>query len=318
MRNDELVIAIALVFAVIVLTAVKIIEFFVRFNNDTRYITREMQRADDYNTYRRWRGELRCHYLCLIPFVNDKNVMRLYRRIYHKPKHENTEKRSDGLYHILAPSIIGIFICAVCLCGASWAWFTSIQTSSVANIQTAMYSVTVTATKDGTDITVNENNGNSDISLEAKNEYTITVNADGNAKSGYCKVEFGETVYYTPQITPNNTFVFKVKAKSDGSLKITPQWGTCSATENIIESVTTLELGTISVSDNNEPENNNATATPQITPATPENTKPTVDNAIEATAPADTDEQPNNNISDPKQEQEKEPEETTEANPENE
>lgn len=291
MENDETLFVAALIFSVVVLIFVKIIDYFVRFNNDTRLIIRAMRRAYDYDEYRCWRRELRCHYLCLIPFVNERNVMRLYRRIYHKPKHEKAENRSDGLYHVLAPSVIGIFICAVCLCGVSFAWFTSSQTSNVANIRAATYTVSVTA--DNTEIP--ETDGIIEISLDAGDEYTLTLTAGGNAKSGYCKAEFEGTEYYTPQITPNNIFNFKVKANSDGVLKITSQWGTCTATDNIIVSETTLELGTMSANGNNEPENNALAATPQVIPATPENTKPTVDSDSETTAPTEADEQTNNN-----------------------
>lgn len=314
MVNDEIVIAIALIFAVIVLITVKIIEFFVRFNNETRYFTMEMRRACDYNEYRRWRGELRCHYLCLIPFVNERNVMWLYRRIYHKPKHEKTKKRSDGLYHVLAPSVISIFICAVCLCGVSWAWFTSSQTSNVANIQTATYIIDVTAKENEISAEVTNNSGIYTVELKNGKTYEITITANGTAKSGYCTIKLGEQIYHTPQIEKDADFTFKVNAYQNGELTITPQWGTCTATENIIEAETTLELGTIAASDNNEPENNNATATPQVIPATPENTTPTVDTDTETTAPADTDEQSSdNNIT----EQEQEPEETTETDFEN-
>lgn len=310
MGNDEIVIAIALISAIIVLITVKVIEFFVRFNNETRYITAEMHRAYDYSEYRRWRGELRCHYLCLIPFVNERNVMRLYRRIYHKPKHENTEKRSDGLYHILAPSVIGIFICVVCLCGASWAWFTTTQTNSIANIQTATYTVTVTAKKDDTDIPITENSGTFNISLESGNCYSIILTANGTANNGYCTVKLGEETYHTPQIEKGTSFTFEVNAYQNGDLTITPQWGTCSETD-IINAEIPLEFGTKLATDNNEPSGNAVTATPQVTFTTPENTTPTVDTDTETTAPENTDEP----VSEPDTEQEQEPKsaETTET-----
>lgn len=83
---------VAIVFPLLIATVVSVIRYFVRFNRNTQRITSKMQWVHDCDEYRYWRRELRCHYLCLIPFVTRRNVMRLYRRIYHKPKHENKEK----------------------------------------------------------------------------------------------------------------------------------------------------------------------------------------------------------------------------------
>lgn len=160
--------------------------------------------------------------------------------------HTTSEISCDGLLYSLAPSVISIFMCALCLCGTSWAWFTSTQTSSVANIQTATYSVSVAATakKGDSPVVKPGDNGAWTITLGSDNEYTIKLTASGTAKSGYCKIELGETTYFTPQIAPNNDFTYTVKAYGGGELTITPQWGTCSATDNIVNAGTTIEFGT--------------------------------------------------------------------------
>lgn len=276
MKNDEVVIAVALVLILIVLVIIEIIRFFVRFNKETQYITIEMQHSFDYKTYRYWRGELRCHYLCLIPFVNQRNVMGLYRLIYHRSKPNNIEKRSDGLYHILAPSLISICICVICICGGSWAWFTTTHTSNVSTIQTATYIVSVMAKEGDKDIIVTDNGYVSSMLVEAGSEYTIILAVDGSAKSGYCKIEYEEKEYFTPQIIPGNIFTFKFKTNSDGILKITSQWGTCSVTESIIESDTILEVNKKSNSKNVEYNNNNNNVSniQQETSAIAETTKP--------------------------------------------
>lgn len=289
MGNDEVVIGVALISAIIVLIAVKIIEFFVRFNDDTRYITREMRRAYDDGEYRYWRRELRCHYLCLIPFVNERNVMRLYKRIFHKAKHGKAVKRSDGLYHILAPSAIAICICAVCLCGASWAWFTATQTSSVTGIHTATYTVNVTAAIGETPADVTCNSGVYTVSLENGKAYKITITANGTANTGFCTVALGEQTYHTLQIEKNTAFTFKINTYQTGILTITPQWGTCAASENVINSETSLELGT---KPNNSKSDNTVFATPQPSENTPEVSAPKPDDTTE---PADTPQGDENN-----------------------
>lgn len=320
MVNDEVVIAVALISAIIVLVVVKIIGFFVRFNDDTRYITREMRRAYDDGEYRYWRRELRCHYLCLIPFVNERNVMRLYKRIYHKAKHDKSVKRSDGLYHILAPSLIGICLCAVCLFGASWAWFTATQTSSVTGIHTATYTVNVTAAIDETQAKVTSNSGIYTVSLENGKAYKITITASGTANTGYCTVALGEQTYHTSQIEKNTAFEFEVNTYQSGILTITPQWGTCAASENVINSEIPLEFGT-------KPDNSETVstvfATPQPPESTPEVSVPKTDDTTESadatqgedntTTPNTENTQPETTL--PEDKTEPIPEETTASEP---
>lgn len=322
MVNDEIVIAIALIFAVIVLITVKIIEFFVRFNNETRYYTMEMRRAYDDGEYRYWRRELRCHYLCLIPFVNERNVMRLYKRIYHKAKHGKAVKRSDGLYHILAPSAIGICICAVCLCGASWAWFTATQTSSIACITTATYTVDVTATVDETQVAVANNGGTHTIEIENNKTYEITITANGTANTGFCTVILGDETYHTTQIVNGTPFIFKVKTNQDDILTITSQWGTCAASDNIITPNSQIpvlpvtEPYTIRTDDTPPTTMQPSADTPQTsTPKTDDTTEPTEtpQGKENTTIPNTEDTQPETTL--PEDKVEPVPEETTASEP---
>ena len=111
MENESgmIIILTVLIVSAFLLFIYKLTEFFTGFNRDTRYILLEMNRAADSDEYRYWRRELRCHYLCLIPFVTERNVMRLYHRLYHRSKHAE-KNRSDGLSHLLAPSVIGVHL----------------------------------------------------------------------------------------------------------------------------------------------------------------------------------------------------------------
>ena len=121
MNGDYIIIGLIIALSVLVLLIAKLATFWKAFAEETRYICREMDHADSYREYRRWRGELRCHYLCLIPFVNEKNVMRLYRRIYHKGDYAKKEERKDSLVPLLMPSLLGVCVCLVCVCGMTCA-----------------------------------------------------------------------------------------------------------------------------------------------------------------------------------------------------
>ena len=231
-ENGVMILCVALFVAIAALIVAKIAEFFTHFNSDTRYITGEMRRAVDYNQYRYWRRELRCHYLCLIPFVTERNVMGVYRFFFHRGKHAQDEMRSDGMLHILAPSVIGICICAICLCGASWAWFTASTGSSTTKIQAATYSVEVmkvTAEAEAADAPVTvADNGKTEISLKSGQTYTVALQATGTAENGFCIVKFEDTDYYTKQLAPGMKLTFIVNASKDSTMTITPQWGTCA------------------------------------------------------------------------------------------
>ena len=141
MDNDSgaLILLIVLIVSAFLLIVLKLAQFVNHFSREKQYLLTEMHRAADYNEYRYWRRELRCLYLCLIPFVTERNVMKVYPVFFHRAKHATKEKRSDGLMHILAPSMLAICICAVCLCGASWAWFTASTSTGTAQIQSSSY-----------------------------------------------------------------------------------------------------------------------------------------------------------------------------------
>ena len=133
-NSGALILLIVLIVSAFLLIVLKLAQFVNHFSRKKQYLLTEMSRAADYNEYRYWRRELRCLYLCLIPFVTERNVMKVYPVFFYRAKHAAKEKRSDGLMHILAPSMLAICICAICLCGASWAWFTaSTSTGTAAN-----------------------------------------------------------------------------------------------------------------------------------------------------------------------------------------
>ncbi len=228
--STTMVIGVALIVCLIALFAIRIVEFFSNFNSDTRYLLSEINRAGNDVEYRYWRRELRCHYLCLIPFVTERNVMRVYRVFFHRAKH--AEKRSDGLAHILAPSVIGIFLCAIWLCGASWAWFTASTSTGIANIQSATYTVSVTAKQNGTAISPTVETGITTVKFGAAEIYTVTLTPTGTATTGYCKIAFDGNDYYTEQLTAGS-LTFTVRATAGTCLTVTPQWGTYSGTATI-------------------------------------------------------------------------------------
>lgn len=170
-------------------------------------------------------------------------------------RHMGTRMRKthgDGIYHLLAPSLICTCVCMVCLCGASWAWFSAAYTSPVTGITAAVYDVEVTVTDstDGeADVPVTSQNLCCQLSLDAEHIYNVGIRATGTASSGYCSVIIDGTTYYTPQISPNSDFTFTVKANQASTMQIIPQWGTCAVADSNITSGATIEFGTPSDED---------------------------------------------------------------------
>ncbi len=240
-KSGALILLIMLIVSAFVILMVKLAAYIRQFNGETRRIIMKMQRAADEKEYCYWHKMLRCHYLCLIPFVNERNVSGVYSFFFHQPKRIEKETRKDGVFHILAPSLTALCLCAVCLCGASWAWFTASSGVGAAKVQAATYAVKIEYKTDTGDWQKYAD----PISLVGGKTYTLSITPTGTATNGYCTVEIGDKTYQTNQIPKGSSsaFSFTVQANEGATLSITPQWGTGSGT-NKINSGDTIEYGT--------------------------------------------------------------------------
>lgn len=299
MDNDSgaLILLIVLIVSAFLLILIRFAKFINDFGREKQYLLTEMHRAADYNEYRYWRRELRCLYLCLIPFVTERNVMKVYPVFFHRAKHATKEKRSDGLMHILAPSMLAICICAICLCGASLAWFTASTSTGTTQIQSSSYKLLYQVGEDATATEL----------AEAGTAYTltsdttvITLKANGTAgATGYCSITVGSETYYTEQIFVDGTFTFTVNAAAGTEITLTPKWGSCAVRDNanLIDgeiTVTGSQQSNTQTPDNtviNEPSTEPTVPTTPTAPTTPSSTpKESTTTAPEpsATAPAAT------------------------------
>ena len=240
--------------------------FFRRFNENTKYIESNIRRARDKGEYSYWIRELQCHYLCLIPFVGRRNVSRVYRFIFRKPNPDEKKEYCRGIYRILAPSIVGIGICTVCLCGASWAWFNASVGSTMQTINTSIYkfdSVTV----NGNDIS-RTNDGTYSLIAEAGETYTIEIKTSGTAGAtgyGTLVIDGNESdKRHTAQIPAEGTFRFTIEANENAQIQLTDNWGTSSDIGNRIAEGATISIGEPKNSNETKTENNAKPAAPII------------------------------------------------------
>ena len=157
-------------------------------------------------------------------------------------------ERKAGIGRMLAPSVVSIILCAICLFGTSWAWFTVTQKKTVDPIRTASYTGAVTVNNEAVAGAQSED-GAADytVSLKANTLYTITITANDDASTastGYYIVSFGEQKYYTQQISRGGRITFTANFAEDGDMTITPQWGTCTVAGDKIGNGTKLGDGT--------------------------------------------------------------------------
>ena len=230
--------------------------FFRRFNENTKYIESNIRRARD---------KVECHYLCLIPFVGRRNVSRVYRFIFRKPNRDKNKEYCRGIYRILAPSIVGIGICTVCLCGASWAWFNASVGSTMQTIKTPTYQFEPIIVKSN-ESALAANDGV--YTLAADTEYTVEIKATGTAgATGYCTLVINgneSAKRHTAQISAGDTFSFKILANEDASIKLTGNWGTSSNEGERIANGAEISIGEPKNSNETKTENNAKPAAPVI------------------------------------------------------
>ena len=174
-------------------------------------------------------------------------------------------ERKAGIGRMLAPSVVGIILCAICLFGTSWAWFTVTQKKTVDPIRTASYTGAVIVNNEAVSAVQSEKGITAyTVSLKANTLYTITIKANGDASTGYYIVCFGGQEYYTKQILKGKSITFTANFAEAGDMTIIPQWGTCTVAGDKIEDETKLGDGTeaTDMTTSEEPDQNADNTTP--------------------------------------------------------
>lgn len=150
-------------------------------------------------------------------------------------KRMQKEKHSDNVVHILAPSVLGLCICAVCLCGMSWAWFTASTAASATTIRSA--TLQIEEVKLGNKKLTSDGNGRYTITEQlTENSYALSFKAtdSSTATKGFCKISIkigdsAETSYYTEDIADKiaHTVTITVNniSKEDVTITVEPIWG---------------------------------------------------------------------------------------------
>lgn len=141
-----------------------------------------------------------------------------------------TEKKKDSVWQILAPSLIGLFLCIACFCGTTWAWFSVSRSSNIASVKTASYEVNIGLTDSSQTNKIELLDGKSiyKADLSENHSYIFCLQAEGEATTGFCKVIFEGVEYYTDQIAKDSSLSFTVNTSQNKEIQIECFWGTCA------------------------------------------------------------------------------------------
>ena len=142
------------------------------------------------------------------------------------------KKPVSSFSHLLAPALLGIFVCLFSLCGLTYAWYSTSAGSTVQTIQAAVFRTdAVCAGEDGAELQPDfGRNGVLEFSLSEGKTYQFHLSpaADSTASRGYCKIAVtaADTMVYTTEtLTPGSEYVFTVEAGQAATLQIAPIWG---------------------------------------------------------------------------------------------
>lgn len=205
-------------------------------------------------------------------------------------KRMQKEKHSDNIVHILAPSVLGLCICAVCLCGMSWAWFTASTAASATTIRSA--TLQIEDVKLGDKELTPDGNGRYTITEQlTEDSYTLSFKAtdSSTATKGFCKISIkigdsAETSYYTEDIADKKDHTVTITVNNisneDVTITVEPIWG--SLPEGI------KPTGSISIQGTGDQTQSNAAAIAPETAAAAVSSDPVDSTQLESASDAST------------------------------
>ena len=137
--------------------------------------------------------------------------------------------------HLLLMSFLGIFVCIICLCSTTFAWFSDGAPSLRNEITMAddcLLSVVVSC--EGAVLTGIEDG----VQLEVGKCYEVILTLPPNTASGYCLLTAGGVNYYTDYISRHTeetekTVTFTLTVATTQMVKFTTRWGIYAAESSI-------------------------------------------------------------------------------------
>ena len=145
-------------------------------------------------------------------------------------------------------SVLGILVCIMCLCSATWAWYSTNTAADGNKVSSGEFDLSVSVTDaDSTVTTLTKDSvGKMVYTFDNVGVYTVTfkMTADTTVTKGFCKMYVGDDTHYTASINAEtDPFTFTIDVKEAGvTVTFTPSWGYPSAAD-VIEADETLTIG---------------------------------------------------------------------------
>ena len=128
-----------------------------------------------------------------------------------------SDSLSNGIFYTkITLSLLTIFACLAMIVSSAVAFFYTSVESDGATIEGAFYTVEIIGTE----------SSRYTAPLAYEDKHVFKIKAAGNASTGYCKIQIGDNVYYTPQIDRGTSFSLTITAAQGTVITFTPLWGT--------------------------------------------------------------------------------------------
>ena len=164
-------------------------------------------------------------------------------------QNKNTDKLTDKAFsRMMLTSVLGILVCLVCLCSATWAWFTADVASSNNTLMSGSFDLEVSVN----DVKLERSTDRANVhTFEKAGLYTVTLKMteDTTVTKGYCVITVNGKPYKTASINNvdgTNPFKFMLDVEEDGmTVKFTSAWGIPIPEEVSVGIEETLTIGEI-------------------------------------------------------------------------
>lgn len=145
---------------------------------------------------------------------------KIYREFFYVPKYEKmTDKVFKGRIGL---SVLTMIVCCALFCATTFAWFNSLQNTTVSPIVAADYSLSVEV--NGQALDTNEYI----CPLTTEDRHVFSITASGTATTGYCQITVNGQSYTTVSIPKETSLALTIVAAQGEEISFSAHWGACS------------------------------------------------------------------------------------------
>ena len=151
------------------------------------------------------------------------------------------EKLTDKAFsHLMLVSFLAIFICVVCLCSTTYAWFTESLPSANNVVTTSECLLTVSVYADGATDPTEVIDAAHEATITEAGTYLITLTLPKDSSSGYLLVSASGGDHYVEHILRHTDDAAKtlsftlVKTTDTAEVTLAPMWGVYSGNYDVL------------------------------------------------------------------------------------